>query len=234
LALAKLPPPRITILTAELQPVIVCLCRVRNKIWRVVQLDPLSGKVTPGKWIEGHAFPHYSVLSPNGEWLSFASLSEFIVGKPPEMEPHYTYEGAPGWGPLSFISESTLGSRYVEFQASSDGSPSPFEIQDTSLSFKPLLSSLRKQLFPKSVVQVKLNKREHTDASNGRAYRFSTEPDLGVLDDEVGSAVLLVTGELVIARNGIVTCFEPASKPPLTTRWEADLRFLSSLEDCQF
>lgn len=232
---AKPPPPRITLLTAEEQPVIVCLCRVRRQIWRIATIDVASGEVSYGRWLNDHAFPYYSVLSPSGKWLSFAALSAYLVGQPPAMDPVYSYEGAPSWGPLVFVSDSVVQSRYAEFKGSSDGSRPPFAVRDSSVSLDSIVKSIKGLFQPPEKLPFKLHTGEQTwDDKRGWTRRFWTEPDLGVIDDKVRSAVVLVSGELVVAREGLVTCYEPADQPPLAARWTADLRVLTDLEGCPF
>lgn len=151
------------------------------------------------------------------------------------MDPIYTYEGAPSWGPLVFVSDSVVQSRHAEFKGSSDGSRPPFAVRDSSVSLDSIVKSIKGLFQTPDKLLFELRIGDQTwDDKRGWTRHFWTEPDLGVIDDKVRSAVVLVTGELVIAREGLVTCFEAANQLPLVARWTADLRVLTDLEGCPF
>lgn len=222
--MATIPPPRITLLTAELEPVIVALCRVRTRLWQIARIDPLYGHFELGRWCQTHAYPHYSSLSPSGKWLSFAEIRGYTVGSPPRMDPCYFFDGASSYGPAMFLTETAINVVHGGFVKSSDGSRPPFACVGVSFGIgeaaRLLLSKLNcmnKRLPVVTTEQVR--KKGSWDMEN----RVSTTPDLGVVDDKVHSAVTLVSGELVTARLGIVTFYEIDHAHKATERWRVDL-----------
>ncbi|MEQ1932572.1 MAG: hypothetical protein ABL962_01645 [Fimbriimonadaceae bacterium] len=227
LVVAKTTPPRINLLTAELQPVIVALCRVRSKLWQVVAIDAQTGAVELGLWVSAHAFPHNSVLSPSGRWLSFATMLGYVVGEPPLMSPHYLYDGPTGWEPLKFAGESLVYGRYEEFMRSSDGSPSPWHQSELGSALATLVEPFARLRRKEANRPFSLLRETQFHPTSGYGVRFWTEPDLGLFDDKVHSAIVLTTGELVIARLGVVTCFDIAEDLTTSERWRADLTLLS-------
>ena len=210
--MAAIPPPRITLLTAESQPVIVAVCRVRTKLWRIVSIDSATGAIELGRWWRGHAYPHNASLSPSGMRLSFACTRGYMLGSPPHMNPCYLFDGSSSYGPTTFLTEESINVGHGGFTKSSDGSKSPFVVNWVPSPLSAIAIFFRRLLQKRKIPAFHLR----------QARNFWTEPDLGVIDDKVFSGVILVTGELVSARLGIVTCYE-VSHDIATERWRVDL-----------
>lgn len=199
---------------------------MRTQLWRIVSIDAKSGEVEKGLWCRSHGYPHNSNVSPSGTWLSFATMHGYLVGGAPEMDPWYLYDGPSGYEPVTFVADHTIHLRFGKFVDSSDGGGPPFRsgciLPAIGAAAKALLTSparLRKRPF-------KLESEDAWQSGKGHRTKFRTDPDLGVVDDKVWSAVVLATDELVITRQGIVHCFEIGADLKAHERWNVNLTAL--------